>query len=338
MDVHSAARLGTQPITDSSYVRPILVKFNKLPHRNKIWRKRQNIPVDGTNSKIKIQADLPKALREGIQTLYRVVSAASKLEQFEDIKVQDFQLVLKEKTYQITDLETLPKLIRPSNLSSPKTDTHMVFFSRHSKLSNHFPAKFTIKDQTYDSMEQFLAVKRAELSGKQDLIERARKVQDAVQAKHILNALHNDHQEQWDGQIEQLATEGLRAKFTQNAHLQDFLCSTADLTLGEASTNTRWGIGPEPIEMVKNRESIRTGANEGATGTPTKQKPAYKEGPKSSKQRLGKRKPHEEPLTVRGTFKLFHRRSGNAPGIKNKQGKMEKPKTKKRKTKHYRHP
>lgn len=92
-------------------------------------------------------------------------------------------------------------------------------------------------------MEHFLAVKRAELSGRQDLIERALKAQDAAQAKYILNALHGDHQEQWDEQIEQLANEGLRAKFTQNADLQDFLCSTRNLILGEASTNTRWGIG-----------------------------------------------------------------------------------------------
>lgn len=256
MDVNSAARLGSQPITGSDNARPILVKFNKLAQRNRIWRKRRNIPVDGTNSRVRIQADLPKTLREGVQSLYRVVAAATKMEQFQDMKVQDFQLEWRGKTYQITDLETLPKPIRPSTLASPKSDTHMVFFSKHSQLSNHFPAKFSIKEHTYDSMEHFLAVKRAELSGRQDLIERALKVKDAAQAKYILNALHGDHQEQWDDQIEQLANEGLRAKFTQNTQLKDFLCSTDNLILGEASTNIRWGIGmdlqnPEVLNPVK---------------------------------------------------------------------------------------
>lgn len=31
MDVHSASRLGSPPEADSSYARPIVVKFNKLP-------------------------------------------------------------------------------------------------------------------------------------------------------------------------------------------------------------------------------------------------------------------------------------------------------------------
>lgn len=92
-------------------------------------------------------------------------------------------------------------------------------------------------------MEQYLAVKRAELSGKEELIQRALKAHDPVKAKHVLNALHGDHQEQWDKQLEQLVMEGLRAKFKQNAHLQDYLCSTGNLILGEASTNLRWGIG-----------------------------------------------------------------------------------------------
>lgn len=58
-------------------------------------------------------------------------------------------------------------------------------------------------------------MKRAELSGKEALITNALHVQDPVQANHILNALHNDHQEQWDSQLDQLVMEGLRAKFTQ---------------------------------------------------------------------------------------------------------------------------
>lgn len=111
-------------------------------------------------------------------------------------------------------------------------------------LSNHFPAKFTKpNDQSFNSTEHFLVVRRAELSGNEAFIMKALNVQDPVQAKHILNALHNDHQEQWDSQLDQLVMEGLRAKFTQNAPLRDYLKSTGKLILGEASGNPRWGIG-----------------------------------------------------------------------------------------------
>lgn len=88
-----------------------------------------------------------------------------------------------------------------------------------------------------------ICLKRAEISGKDDLIRRARGAQDPVQAKRILTTLHGDHQEEWDNKIEELALDGLRAKFSQNLQLRDYLCATGNLILGEASPNTRWGIG-----------------------------------------------------------------------------------------------
>lgn len=72
------------------------------------------------------------------------------------------------------------------------------------------------------------------------MISKAKEVKNPVQAKYILNALHGDHQQEWDQNIEKVAMEGLRAKFVQNRSLHDYLCSTGKLTLGEAST---WGIG-----------------------------------------------------------------------------------------------
>lgn len=86
-------------------------------------------------------------------------------------------------------------------------------------------------------------MRKAQLSGRQDLLEKARQAYDPVQAKRILNILRDDHQQEWDSQVEKIALTGLRAKFEQNRHLQDFLCGTKQLILGEASKNTRWGIG-----------------------------------------------------------------------------------------------
>lgn len=256
IDIYSADRLGTQPSSDSDYARPILVVFNKLPHRNKVWRKRKNIPQDNENQNIRIQADLPKVLREGVQSLYRVATAASKIKGFENASVSDYQLVLNGETYQITDLESLPEPLRLSNITSPRSETHLVFFSKYAKLSNHFPSKFTIKGQAFGSMEHFLALRRAELSGKDNLIQKALKVQDPVQAKRILNELHKDHQEEWYNNIQAIVMEGLRAKFEQNISLKEYLCSTGNLIIGEASTNSRWGIGmdlndPEVLNPTK---------------------------------------------------------------------------------------
>lgn len=240
--VTSSHRLGSQPNTDSNYNRPIMVKFASWPDRNLIWKQRADIP-DNQERKIRIQADLPKILREGIPTLYKVVNAATKTKDYTNVRVHNYQLELDGKPYQISDLEELPPQIRPSTLSESRSDSHLVFFSCHSKLSNHHPSPFTIKGQKFESMEQFLATRRAELSGKEDVIQKAKEARDPIQAKYILNALHGDHQQEWDENIEEIAKEGLRAKFSQNPSLREHLHNTGKLILGEASTNARWGIG-----------------------------------------------------------------------------------------------
>lgn len=243
----AAYRVGspTDSSTDSSssYSRPIMVRFNNLVHRNRVWRKRAVVSSENGTSKIKIQADLPKPLREGMQVMYRVLRAATKIPEYASANINDYQLEINRKVYQVTDLEDLPKRIRPSTLLSPKSDTTMVFFSRHSFLSNHHPSGFKVGKNSFQSMEQFLAFSKASIAGKPDLISKALKAQDPVQAKRILNALKQEPVPELEEKVATIAMEGLRAKFKQNRSLKDKLCQTHHLTLGEASVNERWGIG-----------------------------------------------------------------------------------------------
>lgn len=84
--VRTAYRLGAQPETESSYVRPIMGRFNNLAQRNRIWRERMDITNDD-GSKIRIQADLPKELREGMPLMYKTLRAALKMKGFENAKI-----------------------------------------------------------------------------------------------------------------------------------------------------------------------------------------------------------------------------------------------------------
>lgn len=256
IEIKDARRLGPSAESGNNYVRPIVVNFRKLAHRNLIWRRRGEVKRGNDGNQVRIQADLPKDLREGMQTLYRITRAASKIEGCESARVHNYQLEFKGEVFQITDLEELPVQLRPSTLAAPKSDTHLAFFSRHTVLSNHFPSKFTINGFLFHSMEQFLALRRAELSANLDLVEKAKNATEPVQAKYILNALRENHQQEWDQQVEKTALEGLKAKFSQNILLQDYLCGTKGLTLGEASKNARWGIGmdlsdPEVLDHTK---------------------------------------------------------------------------------------
>lgn len=175
--------------------------------------------------------------------LYKVAKAASLIEEYKSAYVKDYALVLNGKEYTAKQLETLPHPLRPSSLAIKKTDTALVFFSKFSELSNHFPSVFIYQDKTFYNMEHYLAYKRAELSHQQYYIKKALALRDPVEAKSILNALRKDNQEEWQAKRREIALQGIRAKFTQNESLSLYLRQTDGLQLGEASKNPCWGIG-----------------------------------------------------------------------------------------------
>lgn len=242
--IKSAYRIGDKPDDGSGYARPISVKFRNVADRNHVWRNRMDITsTHSEHSKIRVLADLPKPLREGIQALYKVANAAAKMDKFRSAKVREYQLELNDETYQFSELESLPTEIRPSTLSTPRSESALAFFSKHSYFSNHFLSDMEIDGQIFSCMEQYLAFQRAILSEKQSVIRKARQARDPLQAKYILNLLREDHADEWNGLVEEVTLEGLRAKFEQNTTLKTFLDDTGNLQIGEASDNPRWGIG-----------------------------------------------------------------------------------------------
>lgn len=243
IEFKSATRVGPTTDDPQSYIRPILVNFGKINHRNRVWRKRHVESDESGEHKVRIQADLPKELKEGIQMLYRVAKAASNTEQFRSAKVFNYQLEINGVTYQPSQLEELPYDLRPSTLSSPRSGTCLAFFSRSSILSNHYPAEFIIDNQKYFNVEHYLAVKRAAFSNQPQMIRKANSARDPRQAKYVLNALKEDRPEEWYGGIEPILLDGLKAKFSQNPAIASFLIDTDNLLLGEASKDDRWGIG-----------------------------------------------------------------------------------------------
>lgn len=192
---------------------------------------------------MRIHADLPKQLRDDVQALYKVAKAATSSGKYQSALVKDYSLEIDGQTFLPSELEMLPVDIRPSTLAPPRSDSVLVFYSKYAVFSNHHPSVFSVKGQRFDSVEQFLAYRRAQLSGQSALIQKASQATDPVQAKYILSSLREDNVQQWDEIVESVILEGLEAKFRQNKSIRDYLCNTGNLTLGEASTYPRWGIG-----------------------------------------------------------------------------------------------
>lgn len=67
---------------------------------------------------------------------------------------------------------------------------------------------------------------------------------DPTEHRRRLHQLKEDGKtEMWRAAISTWLDPGLEAKFRQNPAALDFLMSTGDLQIGEASTDRFWGIG-----------------------------------------------------------------------------------------------
>lgn len=243
LSIQTADRLGAKA-RSSARPRPILVRFNTLPDRNRVWRAKKKLQ-QGPERNIWVQEDMPRSLREDLRALLKVAKHAESLgkEEYKFIRVQDFRLTLNNKSYGPSELEQLPHDLRPSTICTKWTDNVVIFFGRYSPLSNHHISPFTVNETSFSCVEQYLAVARARLSGNTEMLERALSCSNPSDCRGILNALREDHRDEWENCRAPVLMKALRNKFTQNAALGNYLKETFPRHLGEASSDVAWGIG-----------------------------------------------------------------------------------------------
>ena len=59
--------------------------------------------------------------------------------------MENDQLVIKGKRYDVADMDTLPKSLKPVHVTSKTNATVFSFFGELNPLSNFYPAEFTIE-------------------------------------------------------------------------------------------------------------------------------------------------------------------------------------------------
>lgn len=245
LSIASAQRIGVRSAS-AGRPRPILARFGSMPDRSRVWQAK-NLLQHSPGGKIWMQEDMPKTLKEDLRVLLMVAKHASTIdkEEYKSIKVRDFCLHYNGKSYCPVELETLPYGSHPSTFCTTWSDEAVAFFGRFSPLSNPHMSPFIINDTKFQSVEQFLAVARARLSGDAELLERALSCSNPADCKGILNALRDDHTQEWEESRAPVLMKALRGKFNQNGHLGTYLKNTYPRRLGEASRDIVWGIGLE---------------------------------------------------------------------------------------------
>lgn len=111
-------------------------------------------------------------------------------------------------------------------------------------LSQWYPCRFEVEGVTYTSAEQYMMAEKAKSFGDEEIRAEILNTDDPRMCKALGRKVKNFDKAVWDKEKEHIVRKGNTKKFLQNSALRNFLLSTGDKVLVEASPTDRvWGIG-----------------------------------------------------------------------------------------------
>lgn len=111
-------------------------------------------------------------------------------------------------------------------------------------FSQWFEAPFTVEGRRYPTAEHWMMVGKAEVMGDLEIRDRVLEASSPKQAKALGRKVRGYDEARWQAHRMPRVVAGNVHKFGQHPHLEDYLLSTGDAVLVEASPVDRiWGIG-----------------------------------------------------------------------------------------------
>lgn len=111
-------------------------------------------------------------------------------------------------------------------------------------LSNWYLSKFTVDNESFSSLEQYMMYKKATVFKDKEIANKILDTDDVALIKKLGRLVSNYDDIYWNGIRQIIVYNGLLAKFTQNEILKEQLKSTGKSILAECSVNDKiWGIG-----------------------------------------------------------------------------------------------
>ena len=124
-------------------------------------------------------------------------------------------------------------------------------------LSQWFPCFFVVDGQYYNCAEQYMMAEKARIFGDEEIRQQILAEYSQLAMKKLGRKVRNYDDVTWKEKRFDVVVKGNFAKLSQNEKLQNFLLSTGEKILVEASPkDTVWGIGldessPEAIQPSK---------------------------------------------------------------------------------------
>lgn len=120
-------------------------------------------------------------------------------------------------------------------------------------LSNFYPCKFEFNGKTFNFSEQCFMYQKAILFNDFEIAKQVLNETDVRKIKALGRKVKNFNNELWDKHKEDFMFNACYAKFSQNDKLKDFLLSTGNHEIIEASpVDNIWGIGFSSDNAMEN--------------------------------------------------------------------------------------
>jgi ribA/ribD-fused uncharacterized protein len=124
------------------------------------------------------------------------------------------------------------------------------------------PSKFTVDTDTYCCAEQYMMSEKALLFADEKIAKQIMQSTDPKEMKTLGKKVCNFEQTLWDKAKYSIVLNGNYFKFAQNSDMRNFLLSTSDKILVEASPlDTVWGIGLSTSNLKVNNPNTWRGQN-----------------------------------------------------------------------------
>lgn len=129
-------------------------------------------------------------------------------------------------------------------------------------LSQWYDCQFEIDGVVYHTTEQYMMASKAVLFGDEEVYKMIMEAENPNDYKKLGRKIRGFDNAVWDTRKYDIVVKGNRAKFSQNEAIKEYILSTGDAVLVEASPyDTIWGIGLDRDTAMKGSPADWRGEN-----------------------------------------------------------------------------
>ena len=183
--------------------------------------------------------DLPEEYLKARRILVPVMKAAIAAGYKSTLKLD--KVMIDSRLYGTNQLTQLPSKCDPALQCTKQTGDVHCFFGMHTPLSNFYPCSFTVNQIQYSCTEQFIQSRKSECLGNESVAQKIMLTTDPTQMKKLGGSVKGNIQK-WYAEARDTVLPAIRAKFSQNPKLKEYLLKTDNKIIGEASLDSFWGI------------------------------------------------------------------------------------------------